>query len=115
MTTSAQSFSKNQSSGTFKLSLASISSLPSTYQTRIIQMLKSLVRSRKWFGGMAVFTSILTLDQMILWYFWTRYDFLLLPVTVGIFLWTTFQFLLAVALTIGTKESNSTGSPPASK
>src|SRR5258708_1438557 len=92
----ARSSLKSLSEGIFKLSLEFISDVPRICRTAMLQTRKLSKPYRTWLGWTSAFTSILTLDQMILRSFSIPLDFWYPHVVAVIFFSTTSLWLLVV-------------------
>src|SRR5258706_3506171 len=91
-----QSAWKSLRGDTYKLLQVFTSSVPHISRTAVSQTLKLSKPYRTWLGWTSVFTSILTLDQMILRSFSIPLDFWYPHVVVVIFFSTTSLWLLLV-------------------
>src|SRR6266576_2000878 len=110
----AQSSLKSLRDDTSRLLQGFTSNVPHIYQTAVSQTLKLSKPYRTWLGWTSVFTSTLTLDQMILRSFSIPLDFWYPHVVAVIFFSTTSLWLLVV-LEGKMKELRSTIFPPDSK
>src|SRR6266404_1675525 len=108
---SALSSSKNISADISKLSQEFIYNVPHIFRTAMLQTRKLSKPYRTWLGWMSAFTSILTLDQMILRSFSIQLDFWYPHVVVATFFSTTLLWLLVVSEG-KMQRLHSTTSPP---
>src|SRR5258706_6072985 len=92
----ARSSLKSLSDDIFKLSLEFISNVPRICRTVMLQTRKLSKPYRTWLGWTSVFTSTLTLDQMILRSFSIPLDFSYPHLVAVIFFSTTSLWLLLV-------------------
>src|SRR5882762_2044690 len=110
----AQSSLKNRSAGIYRRLRAFISLVPPTCRI-VVSLTRKLSKPyRTWLGRMSVFTSILTLDQMILRLFSIQLDFWY-PHVVAVTFFSTTSLWLLVVLEGKMKEFRSTISQLVSK
>src|SRR5260370_3446004 len=110
----AQSSWKSLRGDTYKLLQVFTSSVPHISRTAVSQTRKLSKPYRRWLGWMSVFTSILTLDQMILRSFSIQLDFWYPHVVVAPFFSPTFLCFLEFSKG-KMHRRNPTPSPPDSK